>query len=261
MNVFERLRAGEHFHVLDSEDYRREAHGEFKRCRHICHLINATDPDDQERIVELERELFNGRLEDGTFLTPPFQIDAACRVFLGKNVFANHGLTVMSVGTITNAVLQAIGKMNMPIVSAGISLVIQTVVLVLFLRFSDWGIYSMVLVSVLYAAIIFVLNEFFLRRYLGIRVDAGKAYGKPVLSAAVMGAAAYGVYRGIFALALRFWGEYFANFAAVLPAILVAVPVYFFLLIRLGGFTQEDILGLPKGEALVRLLKKLRWLK
>ncbi|MBQ9477981.1 MAG: sugar O-acetyltransferase [Selenomonadaceae bacterium] len=101
MNVFERLRAGEHFHVLDNEDYRREAHGEFNRCRHLCWQINSTDPDDQERIVELERELFNGRLEQGTFLTPPFQIDAACRVFLGKNVFANHGLTVMSVGTIT----------------------------------------------------------------------------------------------------------------------------------------------------------------
>ena len=100
MNVFEKLRAGEHFHVLDA-DYKREAHSEFKRCRHLCWQINSTDPDDQERIIELERELFNGRLEEDTFLTPPFQIDAACRVFMGKNVFANHGLTVMSVGTIT----------------------------------------------------------------------------------------------------------------------------------------------------------------
>jgi len=119
----------------------------------------------------------------------------------------------------------------------------------------------MVLVSVLYAAIIFLLNELFLRLYLGIRVNGVQVYGIPVLSAVVMGAAAYGVYRGIFALMLRFRGEYFSNFIATLPAILVAVPVYFFVLIRLGGFTEEDILGLPKGAALVRLLKKLRWLK
>ena len=46
----------------------------------------------------------------------------------------------------------------------------------------------------------------------------------------------------------------------MIPAILAAVPVYFFILIRFGGFTEEDILGLPKGTALVRLLKKLRWL-
>lgn len=166
----------------------------------------------------------------------------------------------LSVGTITNAVLQAIGRMSMPIVSAGVSLVIQTAALVLFLRFTDWGIYAMVLVSVLYAAIIFALNELFLRHYLDLRIRAWQVYGMPILSAAVMGAVTWGVYRGVFALASRIRGEYFANFMAVIPAILAAIPVYFFILIRFGGFTEEDILGLPKGTALVRLLKKLRWL-
>jgi stage V sporulation protein B len=166
----------------------------------------------------------------------------------------------LSVGTITNAVLQAIGRMSMPIVSAGVSLVIQTAALVLFLRFTDWGIYAMVLVSVLYAAIIFALNELFLRHYLDLRIRAWQVYGMPILSAAVMGAVTWGIYRGVFALASRIRGEYFANFMAVVPAILAAIPVYFFILIRFGGFTEEDILGLPKGMTLVRLLKKLRWL-
>ena len=100
MNVFENLREGKHYHILD-EDYKREAHTEFDRCAHICHLINLTDPVDREKILQLEKELFNGNLPENTFLTPPFQIDCACRVFLGKNVFANHGLVMMSVGTIT----------------------------------------------------------------------------------------------------------------------------------------------------------------
>lgn len=166
----------------------------------------------------------------------------------------------LSVGTITNAVLQAIGRMSMPIVSAGVSLIIQTVALAAFLEFTDWGIYSMVFVSVLYAAVIFALNELFLRRYLGLEMDGVKVYGKPVLSALVMGAAAYGVYRGLFSVFIRFRGEYFSNFAAVVPAILAAVPIYFFVIIRLGGLTREDILGLPKGAALAKALKKLRWI-
>lgn len=99
MSVFENLREGKHYHVLD-EDYQREAHTEFDRCAHLCYLINSTDPRDKNRIVELERELF-GSLPEKTYLTPPFQIDCACRVFLGKNVFANHSLSVMSVGTVT----------------------------------------------------------------------------------------------------------------------------------------------------------------
>ncbi len=101
MNVFERLREGQHCHVMEDEQYVREAHGEFARCAHLCHLINLTDPLDREKLVELERELFQNNLPENSFLTPPFQIDCACRIFLGKNVFANHGLTVMSVGTVT----------------------------------------------------------------------------------------------------------------------------------------------------------------
>ena len=91
-------------------------------------------------------------------------------------------------------------------------------------------------------------------------MDGVKVYGKSVLSALVMGAAAYGVYRGLFLVFIRFRGEYFSNVAAVIPAILAAIPVYFFVIIRLGGLTGDDILGLPKGTALAKVLKKLRWL-
>ena len=84
MNVFENLRAGQHYHVLD-EDYKREAHTEFNRCRKICWEINSTNPDDLEKIVALERELFNGNLPADSFLTPPFQIDCACRMFVGRH--------------------------------------------------------------------------------------------------------------------------------------------------------------------------------
>ena len=99
MTVFEELREGKSYDIRD-EKYQREAHGEMDRCRHICWQINSTDPADRERIMELENELLNGQMKDGNFFTPPFQIDCANRVFLGKNVFANHGLTVMSIGTI-----------------------------------------------------------------------------------------------------------------------------------------------------------------
>lgn len=100
MSVFENLRNGQHYHVFNDEDYVREAHTEFARCGHLCHVINQTDPLDKEKLIELERELFNGNLPADSFFTPPFQIDCACRMFVGKNVFANHNLTVMSVGTV-----------------------------------------------------------------------------------------------------------------------------------------------------------------
>lgn len=99
MSVFEDLRNGKSYDIRD-ELYLKEAHVEFARCRHLCWEINNTDPNDREKIIKLEQELFNGKLKAGSFLTPPFQIDCACCMNLGENVFANHGLTVMSVGTI-----------------------------------------------------------------------------------------------------------------------------------------------------------------
>lgn len=100
MGVFEKIRAGKAYDIHDA-DYQSEVHGEINRARHLCYLINQIDPDNRERIVNLEKQLFNGQLAEDTFLTPPFQIDCASRLFLGKNVFANHGLTVMSLGTVT----------------------------------------------------------------------------------------------------------------------------------------------------------------
>ena len=100
MSIFEDLRNGESIDIRD-EEYQKEVHGEMERCRHICYKINTTDPNEREKIIEFEKELFNGKLEEGTFITPPFQIDCGKCVYLGKNVFANHGLTVMSVGSIT----------------------------------------------------------------------------------------------------------------------------------------------------------------
>ena len=100
MSVFEDLRKGMHYDVRDPK-YRKEVWNEIMRCRHLCHAVSAVDPYETERVTELEKELFNGNLPEGSFITPPFQIDCANCVHLGKNVFANHGLTVMSVGAIT----------------------------------------------------------------------------------------------------------------------------------------------------------------
>lgn len=100
MTVFEEMRNGMSYDIRD-EKYVNEVHSEIKRCRHLCFVINGTDPDEQDKILMLEGGLMCRDMPEGTFITPPFQIDCGCRFVLGKNVFVNHGLTVMSLGTIT----------------------------------------------------------------------------------------------------------------------------------------------------------------
>jgi acetyltransferase-like isoleucine patch superfamily enzyme len=99
MTVFDKLREGRAMDIRDPE-YVRDAHTEFARCAEICHKIRMTDPGDIETIKALEKELFGGKMPDSSYLTPPFDIDCGCRMILGENVFANHHLTAMSVGTV-----------------------------------------------------------------------------------------------------------------------------------------------------------------
>lgn len=54
MSVFEKMRNGKSYSINDPE-YQKEVHGEINRARHLCYQINQTDPNDNDRIIELGR--------------------------------------------------------------------------------------------------------------------------------------------------------------------------------------------------------------
>lgn len=185
---------------------------------------------------------------------------------LASSLLSLLAVTVIfySISTITNAALQSIGRMNLPLVSAGIALVVQTVVLVLLLLFTDLDVRALVLVSILYSVMIFTVNQYYLRRFLGIRQDVRRDYLQPLVCAALMGAAAKAVYYLVSMAAEPMRnlpkGFYFRNLAATAAALLAAVLVYGYTMVRSGTIRRKDLLSMPKGQSLVRLMEKLRWL-
>lgn len=185
---------------------------------------------------------------------------------LASSLLSLLAVTVIfySISTITNAALQSIGRMNLPLVSAGIALVVQTVVLVILLRFTDLDVRALVLVSILYSVMIFAVNQYYLRRFLGIRQDVRRDYLQPLVCAALMGAAAKAVYYLVSMAAEPVEnlpkGFYFRNLAATAAALLAAVLVYGYTMVRSGTVRRKDLLSMPKGQSLVRLMEKLHWL-
>lgn len=185
---------------------------------------------------------------------------------LASSLLSLLAVTVIfySISTITNAALQSIGRMNLPLVSAGIALVVQTVVLVALLRFTDLDVRALVLVSILYSVMIFAVNQYYLRRFLGIRQDVRRDYLQPLVCAALMGAAAKAVYYLVSMAAEPVEnlpkGFYFRNLAAMAAALLAAVLVYGYTMVRSGTVRRKDLLSMPKGQSLVRLMEKLHWL-
>ena len=178
-------------------------------------------------------------------------------------LLAELAVTVVfySVGTIMNAVLQSIGRIHMPLVSAGIALVIQTVVLLVLILFTDLGVHALVLCSVLYSVLIFIIDSRFINKYLKMRLKIYPVYGRPVAAALIMGAVTKIVYELLFRAGTMVADRpYFVNLIAAAVSIAVAVVVYFFVLIRIGGLKKNDILQAPKGTRILAILQKIGWM-
>ena len=52
--------------------------------------------------------------------------------------------------------------------------------------------------------------------------------------------------------------EYFVNLFSTMISVLGSVPLYFTVLIKSGGASEEDIQKFPKGTNIVSILKKIR---
>lgn len=169
-----------------------------------------------------------------------------------------------SVSTVTTAILQSTEHMRLPLVSAALALAVQTAVLAALLLFTPADIYALVIASVVYSVLIFAANEFFIRRYLGGHaLPSWRSYGRTLVSALIMGAGAFSSYRLLcFVLGLLGMEEtgYFTNLLALLPTLVLAVFLYGFMLVRTGAIKEADLLSMPKGSSLIRLMKRLRWI-
>ncbi len=158
-----------------------------------------------------------------------------------------------ALSTLTNAVLQGIGKVNAPVVNAAAALMIQTIVLVLLLAYTDLSLYALAVAMVVYSFLMCLLNNIAVRKSLGYRQEMIKTFLKPALSALVMGVAAYYVYKVIYLLVP-------VNLVALLPSIFVAVIIYFTLVMKTGALSEEELAHIPKGHLIVRMAKKLHLL-
>ena len=174
-------------------------------------------------------------------------------------MFLSITVVFYSVSTVTNAVLQGIGKVNAPVINALIALIIQSLVLWLLLMYTDLGDVALCLVTILYSFIMCILNNIVMKKYLPITNDIKKTYLFPTIAAVVMGGAAFGIYH-LFAFIFRqFVGsDYFVNLFATMIAAFAGIFIYFVVLIKSGGASEDDIRRFPKGASIAQILKKIR---
>lgn len=165
-----------------------------------------------------------------------------------------------ALSTLTNAVLQGTGKVNKPVTHALFSLIIQTLVLVPLLLYTNLDLYALCLATVLYSFLMCLMNGYAIRKHLDYKQEILRTFALPFISAFWMGAVTAGVYYGLAKVMemVGFTGaEMLQNIICLIPSLIVAVIIYFALVIKSGAIRKTELKSMPKGHFLLKIAQKL----
>lgn len=167
------------------------------------------------------------------------------------------GIVFMAVVSTTNALLQAVGKIWLPMLSVGVG--------VIFMAFIEYfgvsgflGIYGAPVSSICCYLIAASLNLFFLRRHTTAQLSPASLFFRPALCALLTGGVTFGVY-SLLRLLLPDGGRTAALFVLLISGI-VTVAVYVVSMLVLKGITADEVRLLPMGGRIAAWLTGKGWL-
>ena len=172
-----------------------------------------------------------------------------------SGLLAVLSVTVVLYGlsTLTNAVLQGIGRVNTPVIHSAAALAIQMAGLGALLMYTDLNLYALACANIIYSLVMCVLNQLSVRKHLGYKQEVVKTFIKPLIASLVMGGIAYGVYHGLYTFMP-------VSRVVLLISIGIGAAVYFVFILAIGGVDEQELLAFPKGALLVRIAKKMHLL-
>ncbi len=180
-----------------------------------------------------------------------------------KSVLAILSIAIIPVAvvSVTNAILQAYGKVYLPVINMIIGGTVKILVNLFCIPYL--GIDGAPVGTFVCYLIIAILNVIQIIKYAKIQFRWSSFVGKPLLAAFIMGAV--GFVLGTFITGQNFLLD--ANVNIWLRRILIVgeiglcAIIYVFAAFTVGAIQKDDVLRLPKGEKLVSLLSKLKLLK
>lgn len=178
---------------------------------------------------------------------------------LGANMLRVGAVSVIfyCLSTLTNGILQGMGKMKVPVRHAAISVVVNIVVLWALLSFTNCKTYGLVFATMAFSFVMCILNALSIKKYTGFKQEFSKTFIKPEIGAIIMGVVV-GIVRFVLMKVLPFGRLGFA--VCLVIAIPVGVIVYFAAIIGMKVFTEEELRNVPKGHLIIKFAKKLKLL-
>ena len=143
--------------------------------------------------------------------------------------------------------------MRVPVINAGISLVVHIVFTVVLLAFADLHIFALIYGNIIFSFCMCVLNVRSLAKLINYDLDIVKMAGSSTVASLIMGVITFFLYKGLIYLI-------HSNLISTCISIVVAVVVYALIMVLTRGVTEEELYMFPKGDAIVRLLDRFHLL-
>lgn len=158
-------------------------------------------------------------------------------------------ITIALVQTI-NASLQGIGKINVPAIALTIGVVIKYICNKTLVPNPNFGINGAAIGTVLCYVVADIIAFTVLKRSIKIKTELSKFVIKPLIASAMMSIISYGLYINIMNI--------IGGKLATIISIIVAVITYGLSVASLKILTKKEILMLPLGSKIYKLLNKMK---
>jgi len=147
----------------------------------------------------------------------------------------------MAINQVLSATLQGVGKPFMPVIAAGVGLLVKIPINYFLMAVPEINILGAVISTVVCFMVAAALNLFFLYRATGLMPRFGEAINKPLVAAAAMGVACF-ILHAVFNIFLP-------GRVATVFTLLVGVVTYVAVMMYVRGLRREDVelLPIPRG--------------
>lgn len=158
--------------------------------------------------------------------------------------------------SVTNGVLQGLGKPKLPVYHAAIALVINVAVLFLFM-WMGMGVMAVIFATVIYSVAVCVLNAMSIRDILKYRTEVKKSFLYPLGAAAVMGGVVAVIYWLPTVLFKEVFSRYIPSAVLALGAVIIGVLVYLITYLSVSKMSDDEIRKLPMGTKILKVVRYL----
>lgn len=173
----------------------------------------------------------------------------------GMLMYGSVAVLFYALSTVTNAALQGMDRMRLPVRHAAISLLIHIPLMIVLLKFTKLGAHALVIGNIVYPLIVCALNWASVAKYANYKQEVKTTFIIPLLASAVMWVFTFGLSR---LMAKILPVNYITNAFITIICIVIACLVYFVMLFMLKGVTREELKEFPMGGRMARLADKLR---